>query len=78
MANITASEIKTEAKSIIKSIFNAVTVSKDKDVWKKAFTFIDDKIYKLENWDRGLEMFAWREVKAMLNAKFGAKFITKK
>lgn len=73
-----ASEINKEAEKIIKQIFCAVLVNDDKKVWKKSMDFIDEKIYKLENWDRGSEMFIWKQVKWKMNNRYGKKFITSK
>lgn len=71
------SEIKREARNILNTIFYKVLESTDKEDWKKCLAFIDSKIFKLENWDRGEEMFIWRNVKSQLTFEFGKKFISK-
>lgn len=71
-------ELKIESTSIINTIFKSVIISNDKEVWKKAFNFIDNKINSLEKWERGKELFVWRKVKGSMNHKFWKNFITKK
>lgn len=69
------SEIKKEAKNIIADLFLFVLKSNEKDDWKKALSFIDDKIYQLEVWPRGEALFYWREVRRQMTDKFWKKFI---
>lgn len=69
------SEIKKEAKNIIADLFFFVRSKNEKDDWKKAFSFIDNKIYQLEVWPRGEALFYWREVRRQMTDKFGQKFI---
>ena len=71
------SEIKSEAKKIINSIFATLIKSDNKEDWKKAIEFIDKKINELEKWTRGNEMFIWRNVKSQIIFLFGKKFISK-
>ena len=71
------SDIKKEAKNIINTIFTAVIKSDNKEDWKKAIVYIDDKITDLEISTRGEEMFIWRGVKNQITFLFGKKFINK-
>lgn len=70
------SEITKWAKEIINTIFNWVIISEDKEIWRKAISFIDSKIKTLELNTRWEEMFLWRDVKFQMLNKFGKKFIT--
>jgi len=67
--------IRKEAKEIMETVFGGLIKSEDKEQWKECLSFIDKKIFELEGGDRGLQMFAWREIKKMMNVKFGKKFI---
>ena len=71
------SEIKKEARKLLNTIFYKAMESEDKEVWKKVLAFIDSKISELENWDRGEEMFIWRNAKQQFVFEFGKKFISK-
>ena len=71
------SEIKTEAKKIINSIFATLIKSENKEDWKKAIEYIDKSIFQLENWDRWEEMFIWINVKSQIIFLFWKKFISK-
>ena len=71
------SDIKKEARKLLDTIFYKAIESDDKEVWKKTLAFIDSKIIILENWDRGEEMFIWRNVKSQFVYLFGKKFISK-
>lgn len=71
------SEYRKQAKECIQDLFKAVLDSEDKDVWKKAFDFINRKIDSLERGERWEQMFVWRYVRSQMSEKFGAKFIRK-
>ncbi len=69
------SEIKKEARKLLNTIFYKAMESDDKEVWKKTLAFIDCKITQLENWDRGQDMFIWRNAKQQFVFEFWKKFI---
>jgi hypothetical protein len=71
------SEITKEAKVVINTVFAGMLKSDDKEVWKKAISFADQKVQTLEATVRGTEMFIWRSVKFHLLSRFGRKFISK-
>ena len=76
--SLKTSEINKEAKEVIKRIFHIVLKSDLKEIWIKAMSFIDEKIERIENWERWKEMFVWQSVKFQMNNLYWKKFITKK
>ena len=71
------SEITKWGTEILKTVFAGVLKSDDKEVWKKAISFMDSKIQQLEATTRGEDMFFWRNAKFQMLNKFGKKFIKK-
>lgn len=71
------SEIHKWGSEILKTIFANVIKSDDKEIWRKAISFIDSKIKELENWIRGEDMFFWKDAKFQILNKFGKKFLWK-
>lgn len=71
------SEITKEANAVVNTVFAGMLKSEDKEVWKKAISFADQKVITLEMTTRGTEMFIWRSVKFHLLSRFGRKFISK-
>ena len=83
-------DINNQALEIIKTVFKAVVVSDDKNVWIKAINFITGKIdsLKLErnkevindldnSGDSVLEVWKWEAVRKQILKKYGNKFICK-
>ena len=71
-------EINKEALGIINTIFYKLLKDNNKEHWKNAMDFIDNKILILEATKRWNEMFIWRKVKNKINALYWKKFITNK
>lgn len=68
------SEISVEANQIISTIFKEVIKSDNKEVWKKAIDFIQNKISDLsKKWDS--DRFIWESVLRKVSSQFGKKFI---
>lgn len=72
------SEYRKLANITIKDIFSEVIKSDDKEIWKKALMAIDIIIIKYEQWQRGENMFVYREVKKIMSSKYWKKFIKSK
>ena len=83
-------DINNQALEIIKTVFKAVVVSDDKNVWIKAINFITGKIdsLKLErnkevindldnSGNSVLEVWKWEAVRKQILKKYGKKFICK-
>lgn len=68
--SVKISEIRNEAKHIIKDLFSYLKKSEKKEDWKKAFDFLEGKIVALESGNRGEAMFVWREVRRQLANDF--------
>lgn len=62
------------AEWIIQDLFSRVLISEDKEVWKKAISFINTKVEDLEKncWEW---KFIWRKVRSIMTHKYGKKFI---
>jgi len=76
--SITSTQILAEANQIIKDVFWWKSQLDTKEKWHKAFDVSKRRTFHLENWDRWLQMFAWREVQAILNIYYWKKFLHSK
>ena len=68
-------DINIEAKKIINTIFKPLLENDNKDDWQKWIDFILNKITKLEEWERGEELFIWRWVRNKISYLYWKKFI---
>lgn len=68
-------DIDKKAEEIINTIFKALLENDNKDDWQKWIDFILNKITKLEEWERGEELFIWRWVRNKVSYLYWKKFI---